>query len=96
MSEHNRLIDFRLAEPGSLLAGTEDLDGHVLAAPTTAPHLQQQQQQQQQFNSLVDTRPKKMSKKSLRYLAEPSFADDVEQVDLTGDTALHQQRQSRS
>ena len=39
VSQHDRLIDFCFAEPRSLFAGRENLDGHVLAAPATTPHL---------------------------------------------------------
>ena len=38
MPEHDGLVDLGLSEPGLLVAGREDLDGDVLAAPTSAPH----------------------------------------------------------
>lgn len=39
VSQHHRLVDLRLAEPGALLSRRENLDSHLLAAPFTAPHL---------------------------------------------------------
>lgn len=39
MAEHDCLIDFGLAEPGSLLSRWEDLHRHVTTPPTSTPHL---------------------------------------------------------
>ena len=39
VSQHDRLVDFRLAETGAFFAGREDFDGHVLAAPASSPDL---------------------------------------------------------
>lgn len=39
VSQHHRLVDLSLAEPGALLAGGEDLHGHFLPAPLAPPHL---------------------------------------------------------
>lgn len=39
MSQHHRLVDFGLPEPGAFLTGGEDLHGDLLAAPFTPPHL---------------------------------------------------------
>lgn len=39
VTQHYSLIDLRLTKPGAFLATREDFDGHVLATPTSAPHL---------------------------------------------------------
>jgi len=39
MSQHDGLVDLSLPEPGALLSRREDLDGDVLAAPASPPHL---------------------------------------------------------
>lgn len=39
MAQHYGLVDFRLPEPGALLAAGENLDGDVFAAPLASPHL---------------------------------------------------------
>lgn len=37
--QHHGLIDLSLSEPGALLSGGEDLDGHLLSSPLAPPHL---------------------------------------------------------
>ena len=39
MSQHDRLIDLGLSEPGSLLPRWEDLNSYILAPPPSPPHL---------------------------------------------------------
>ena len=39
VSELDSVVDLCLPEPGLLIPGGEDLDGHALALPLAAPHL---------------------------------------------------------
>lgn len=39
MSEHDRLIDLCLTEPGSLVSRGEDLHRYILSPPLAPPHL---------------------------------------------------------
>lgn len=39
MTQHDRLIDFCLTEPGALLPRGEDLHCHFLSSPLSPPHL---------------------------------------------------------
>lgn len=82
VAQHDRLVDLDFAEPGTVhncaiseriltttnqpfISRAKDLDGHILATPTAAPHF-----------------------------AEATFADDLDQADLSSNGSLHQQRKS--
>ena len=39
VSQHDRLVDLGLAEPGLLVSAGENLDGHVVSNPVTSPDL---------------------------------------------------------
>jgi hypothetical protein len=80
------LVDFSFTEPRALLPGRENLDGHILTAPPSTPHLIASS-----IIIIIDCIPTGTIILVLKYLSESAFADYVHQLNLTGNTALDEQ-----